>query len=219
MVNARKNSPQVHDLVRLTPSAIEGLSADAEAAEESWVASSLSQAPWAVVRRIRPSAHGRVPIGVRGPERRQRWAAEISESAISDAVTPLQARNLLATRSRLGAFRALQALIDAPIRVPWGVGGSLGFEIATGTKAVKESSDVDLIVYADTPVTDAELRELEMTAESVQELSGTRIDILVETPVGAVAFAELARAVGLLPKPTVMLRTPDGPELAKYPWS
>lgn len=217
MVTPRKNPPQVHDLVRLTSSAIEELSA--EAAEESWVASSLSQVPWAVVRRARPSAPSRIPIGVRGPERSQRWAAEVCESDICDIVTPAQARNFPATRSQLGAFRALQALVDAPISLPWGVGGSLGFETVTGAKAAKESSDVDLIVYADAPVTDKDLRELEMTTGSIQKFSGTRIDILVETPTGAVAFAELTRAIGLQPKPTVMLRTPDGPELAKYPWS
>ena len=45
-----------------------------------------------------------------------------------------------------------------------------------------------------------------------------RVDVLIETPFGAVAFAELRRAVGLNPRPAMVLRTPQGPRLVTDPW-
>ena len=33
-----------------------------------------------------------------------------------------------------------------------GIGGSLGFELSTGIPAVKETSDFDLLLYADSPI-------------------------------------------------------------------
>ncbi len=34
----------------------------------------------------------------------------------------------------------------------WGIGGSLGFELSTGIPAVKETSDFDLLLYANSPI-------------------------------------------------------------------
>lgn len=220
MVNRQAGTgPQVHDLVRLDTSAVARLREQAADAGQAWVSDALTTAPWAVIRRARPSDHASLAIGIRGRERHQRWAAEVETTTVTELVTVNEARRLPVRRPQFKAFQALAVLDDQGLPMTWGPGGSVGFELVTGAETVQESSDVDLILYAPVPLDDAAIKAVDTAARAAVEASGTRIDILAETPSGGVAFPELARSVGLIPKPTVMLRTSAGPELVNDPWS
>lgn len=220
MVNRQAGTgPRVHDLVRLNTDAVAQLSKQAAGADQAWVSEALATAPWAVIRRARPNDQASLAIGIRGKERHQRWAAEVEITAVTERVTVNEARGLPIHRPQLKAFQALTVLDDQGFPMIWGPGGSVGFELVTGAETVRESSDVDLILYAPLPLEDAAIKAVDTAARAAAEASGTRIDILVETPSGGVVFPELARSVGLIPKPTVMLRTSTGPELVNDPWS
>jgi phosphoribosyl-dephospho-CoA transferase len=69
--------PLPHDLVRLRPGHGAVIASDAP----SWVRASLARVPWAVVRNDR-AADGKLPVGIRGTTRDQRWAATAEPAAI-----------------------------------------------------------------------------------------------------------------------------------------
>lgn len=211
--------PGVHDLVRLAPPALLKLATEADEEGMDWVEESLNLAPWAVVRRARPSSSQRVSVGVRGAQRNQRWAAEVDMDDIMETIPVDATLAYPVRRSHLPAFQALTELRTTMPPLPWGPGGSVGFELTTGLESAHSGSDVDLIVYATQPLVEETILHLGDITRQAMESSGVHIDILVETPSGAVAFAELARTVGLPSIPTLMLRTSEGPALVHNPWS
>lgn len=213
------SGPWVHDLVELRPQTASGLSEQALQEGYPWVAETLTGTPWAVVRRVRATHSGRIAVGVRGMKRNQRWGAEIEVVDAVRLITPDEACRLSARRPQLAAFKALAALSNIGLPKPWGPGGSVGFELVTGTSSVHETSDLDVVVYADAPLDDATVAAIDAAASTATENSGTAIDVLVETPSGGVALVELVRAIGLVSAPAVMLRTPEGPQLVDDPWS
>jgi phosphoribosyl-dephospho-CoA transferase len=85
----------------------------------------------------------------------------------------------------------------------WGPTGSVGFELASGYASATAASDLDLALWSDRPPEVIEARPLASALASL----AVRTDLLVETPQGAVALAELARGGQL------MLRTGSGPRL------
>lgn len=219
-------SPAVHDLLRLHPSSAE------ESGDESgdawlppsvpaWARERIRDVPWVVVRRAAaPRAHPDEPVlavGVRGVARHERWAMEVPAD---HAVAFLRPEDLVhrlehLPPARVRAVPALTALVAArsiltDAGVVWGPGGSVGFELATGTATAGEHSDLDLIVRAPMPLSRARATELH---SALSALPG-RIDTLVEAPPGAVALDELAH--GSL---KLLLRTPTGPRLTSDPWT
>ena len=79
----RSEPASTHDLIRLRePTA---LTADAPA--PSWVEPALRRTPWVVVRRG-PVRDGRMPVGVRGLTRSQRFAAFVAVAEIADRLSP-----------------------------------------------------------------------------------------------------------------------------------
>ena len=177
-----------------------------------WVRESLERAPWVVVRRAGPR-DGWLPVGVRGPLRQQRFAAWLAGADVLACVTPegLARRRPWTDRSRAARLPALAALdqVGAILRAhrlgsSWGPAGSVGFELASGCPTVTEQSDLDLVVHVATPMAAAPAASL---LSALCKLA-VRADLLLETPRGAVALAEYARASG-----PVLLRTPDGPRL------
>jgi len=88
----------------------------------------------------------------------------------------------------------------------WGPTGSVGFEIATGRHTVTHESDLDVMIR----LRDINASLLQQLSALQAKLSSTavRIDCQVETPVGAVALAEVASS-----QPRVMVRTAAGPRL------
>jgi phosphoribosyl-dephospho-CoA transferase len=188
-----------------------------------WAAESLRRTPWVVIRRA-PMHGGLLPIGVRGESRQQRFAAWLTPDEVLEYVTP---QGLVSTRTWT---RAAAAYAERHCAIPalavrntlerilgenglaklWGPGGSVGFELATGKATVTASSDLDLVV---------EIAQSDLRASNFQALwSGltalpVRVDVLLETPRGAVALSEYAQVLEGPKHPSFVLRTPTGPRL------
>ncbi|MEI9974967.1 MAG: malonate decarboxylase holo-ACP synthase [Ignavibacteriota bacterium] len=167
-----------------------------------------------VVRRGAGSEPG-IPIGIRGAERNQRWAALCQPSWITRVVRPPELLQSVVPRARSQAVPALRALEILKSRwrdrrLVWGPGGSVGFELATGIPVTSQTSDLDIIVYADTPMTKDEAKLL---CDGASDLN-VDVDIRVETPRCGFSLREYARES---PAP-ILLRLPGQVRLGSDPW-
>jgi phosphoribosyl-dephospho-CoA transferase len=204
---------RVHDLLRLgSPGQLQW---DAE--PPAWAASSLERAPWVVVRRPASREHC-VAVGVRGGGRAHRAAAWLHPRHV---LSHVRAEDLAAA----GAWRSLPHAKAMPVFLAldraqdildghgfagqWGVGGSIGFELASGVPTASNASDLDLHIRAQDPVS----REVAKSLDRALASLAVRCDVLFETPRGAVALAEFAHANGRL-----RLRTAQGSRLVTDPW-
>jgi phosphoribosyl-dephospho-CoA transferase len=202
---------QTHDLLEIDAKQL--ISADATLPE--WVEEHLIATPFVVVRRG-PITSQRIPIGVRGAERNQRWAAFCHPAWVETIHTPPQllTRTIPTFRADAApALRALHLLKDRWMVLdhPWGPGGSVGFELATGRHVVKPESDLDIVIYAEGKITRDEARSLQARSMNL----AVAVDIRVETLACGFSLIEYARGgpAGIL------LRTPGGLELGDDPWS
>jgi phosphoribosyl-dephospho-CoA transferase len=202
-----------HDLIR----PLEPIALTADAPAPSWLGSALERAPWVVIRRG-PVCDGMIPVGARGSARHQRFAAFLSLAKIARRLSPEDlVVSLRATeQERRDAVPALAALTRvAPVLARrgwrWGPGGSVGFEIATGVPTATSSSDLDLILRQERRIEPGEAGDL--LAALTEAAAPARIDVLLETPRGGVALADLAAM-----RARVLVRTPDGPRLSVDPW-
>lgn len=188
----------VHDLLKLrSPGAIEAVDAP------DWVFASLEDAPWVVVRRG-SALQGRIPVGVRGATRAERFGTFLSVDAIAERLPPEDLRGRAPKRSHV-AFEAMSLLrpaIDAA-GLDWGPVGAAGFELATGRDTLTPDSDLDLVLRAEQP-SKSTLIAIAETASHAP----LRVDILVETPRGGVALTELLSGAT-----EALLRTGEGPRL------
>jgi phosphoribosyl-dephospho-CoA transferase len=91
----------------------------------------------------------------------------------------------------------------------WGPGGSVGFELASGVPAATPNSDLDIVLDAAASMARADAAALHAALSAL----AVRIDVLLETPNGAVALAEYASSAG-----AILLRSPQGARLARDPW-
>ncbi len=207
--------PKTHTLLRIRgPEALEG-------EVPTWVTESLQRAPWVVVRRA-PFLGGLIPVGIRGESRVQRFAGWVSPDAVLEAVDPqtLARRRswALADQARFAAIPALAALdaiekimAERGLGTLWGPAGSVGFELASGRATATVRSDLDLVVAIDGPGSP------EVTAGNPCALWAAladlpvRVDVLLETPYGAVALQEYARS--RTENGSFILRTTAGPRL------
>lgn len=181
-------APRPHDLLRLRR-------AEPPVDAPAWVPDALRVTPWVVVRRA-VADDGLVGVGVRGRERWQRYAWTAPVDAVVETVTPEMLAHATPTRD-LPVFRALRSVRPILDGVCWGPTGSVGFELATRTRAATATSDLDIVVRQPIP----NLYELLTTLD-------VRVDCQVETQWGAVALAELASGAD-----DVLVRTPTGPIL------
>jgi phosphoribosyl-dephospho-CoA transferase len=202
-----------HDLIRLR----EPVALTADWPAPSWVETALRQAPWVVVRRGYVG-EGMMPVGVRGLARHERFAALLPFAEIADWLSPedLTVGDHAIEPFRKDAIPALAALDRvAPLLVRrgdhWGPGGSVGFEIATGIATATASSDLDLILRQDRRLEPNEAAAL--LAALTKAAAPARIDVMLETPSGGVALADLAARPA-----QVLVRTPDGARLSADPW-
>jgi phosphoribosyl-dephospho-CoA transferase len=189
----------------------------AAATAPGWLAAALERAPWVVVRRA-PALDGRLPVGVRGRRRAERFAAWLDPGEARECVEPLE---LAARRSwriaprcaRVPALAALAAVESIMERCglgrSWGPVGSAGFELASGVPTATAASDLDLIVRLGSRPVAA------LAGKLLVELSRLAVhtDVLLETPLGAIALLEYAKA-----RPPFLMRTPAGPRLTPDPW-
>lgn len=183
----------------------------------AWVADALRRVPVVVVRRGRLVA-GLVPVGIRGPERHQRFAAHVHLDRVSgrDGPEDLVAAGVLPSPERVAAVPALAAYLRvreawAGITRPWGPVGSVGFELSTGHPTANASSDLDVILRAPERFPPVEGRALMAPVDRI----GTTIDVRVETGSGSFALREFCEQgpAGCLVKSAAGIR------LAVDPWS
>lgn len=172
-----------HDLLRLRdPMNIPSSAPD-------WVRASLARSEWVVVRRAK-TQFSRVAVGVRGPDRNQRWGTTVSVTEIIERVTPEQlAYRVDCQQPELPAMRALQILRQRLQTIPvrWGPTGSVGFELASGLSVIHCHSDVDIVVRFRRP---AQRRLLSRLHGETQNLPA-RVDAQLDFDFGAVALDEL----------------------------
>jgi len=180
----------------------------------AWLHEALLRAPWVVVRRA-PVENELIPVGVRGKNRSERFAAFAHAATVVQCVSPeelafCQAWRKAPRREELPALRILPKIHVAlqTLGLSWGPVGSVGFELATGFPAANCSSDLDLIIR----MNDVLVPRVAEKLVAVIEDAGTRVDVLVETAAGAIALAEYARS-----EPNLLLRTVNGPRLIERP--
>lgn len=176
-----------------------------------WAKESLKKAPFVVVRRSR-IMKDMVPIGIRGSERNERFAAFISYDNIAERITPNQLildwnRIKASIRKDVPALEVLPKIkqILEDFHVKWGPGGSVGFELVSGFSTVSLSSDLDVIMYLNSIT----VEKANKIMKDISELS-IRVDVQIETPNGAISLQEYAN--GLSP---ILIRTENGPYLVK----
>lgn len=196
---------QPHDL--LWGMSVAALPADAPA----WVVEVIGLGHPVVVRRARV-AEGFVAVGVRGRSRDQRYATVMKLTDISRKVRPEAlvdaVDNQIADWPALQALTQIRPMMDA-LGLPWGVAGSVGFELASGVPVLHQDSDLDLILRA------SEFFSRQQAVELVEALdgAGSRIDLQLQTPSGAVALREWARSAR-----EVLLKADDAARLVTNPW-
>jgi phosphoribosyl-dephospho-CoA transferase len=171
------------------------------------------QRPWVVVRRVRSSGE-LVPVGVRGSQRHERFAGFTRLSDVLESRRPDQLRWVLAENSRreLQAFRSLSYLQThlAGLDITWGPGGSVGYELASGTPTVHANSDLDLILFAPRKLALTEAQDL----WRLVSVAPGKIDALVETLCCGFSLQEFVSTSSR----QILLRTSDGRILGSNPW-
>jgi phosphoribosyl-dephospho-CoA transferase len=204
------HNPQVHDLLQIHRASLDS----GCAAEPSWVRHTLLDCPWVVVRRAQ-SAFALIAVGVRGDSRSERWAASCEKSLVSEMVRPEELRLRDRTSNgvrRTPALRALQEMSErwADLTLPWGPGGSVGYELASGRKVTTAASDLDLVIRAAEQIGVEEARFLLDRTVGFE----AKVDVRVETPVCGFALEEYVSASSA----KILLRYPDGARLGEDPW-
>lgn len=180
-----------------------------------WVESGWRSALPVVVRRDF-SEKGWIPVGIRGKRRHERLAAWTLPDHIRRSVTP----ESLIEKAKLmdspfftsGPVRALLQLASLEWPWTWGVTGSCAYALATGCTVMHDRSDLDLLIRCPHPVEEDRFSFL------VGKLGALpcRVDVQIETPVGAFALTEWLRngkKGGL-----VLLKKATGPVLTADPW-
>jgi len=205
-----------HTLLRIQDERCLIAQAQPPAKPPEWVAPALKRAPWVVVRR-KQATGTTLPVGVRGEQRHERWAAWLPKAAILERVTPQALAHQgawlnAARRERIAALNALDAVGEIMrahgLEGLWGPTGSVGFELASALPSAHAGSDLDLCVQLPGPPPVALARGLHGRLATL----AVRCDVLLETPSGAIALAEYAQQPG-----SFVVRTPDGPRLWHAP--
>lgn len=154
----------------------------------------------AVVRRMKV-ADGKVAIGFRGDNRSKRFAAITAISNIKRVIRPFDVLTKPFPATHAQSLTYIEEVLDS---FKWGIGGSVGFSMATGIRVCHENSDIDIILYCE------KLKELNQFAPILSQLQQCRhrIDVQVEVlGTGAVVLEDY------LEHPSFILRTATGPIL------
>ena len=214
------NAPyRPHDLLfARTPAAFQPAGTEMDWLDDGdWMA----RAPLVVRREA--AGRGRIPVGARGPMRRQRCAGYLATDALARCVTPERlaaavvkspALDLRMAADKLPCIAALLALAPRlqALGLEWGPAGGAGFWLASGLPVLRPDSDLDLLVRAPQPLAAAQVDAL----AALQAGAACRVDIQLDTGAGArgggFALNEFLRGG------RVMLKTAAGPVLVADPW-
>lgn len=177
-----------------------------------WVEEELRRTPSVVVRRGVEMELG-IPVGVRGTARNERWAAFCDPKFVKRVIAPPQLVGCAAPAFRMDAIPALRSLRIlegrwSTIPYPWGPGGSIGFELATGSQVATPASDLDIVLYVDGRMTTGEAADLCISAGDLP----AAVDIRGETPLCGFSLKEYAS------QGQTLLRTSTGVVLGDDPW-
>jgi phosphoribosyl-dephospho-CoA transferase len=213
MVISISHGHRPHDLLWLAdPAALVVQESLPRWATPAWLAVSP-----VVVRRSTVAAPIQVPVGLRGATRGERCAAHVSADQVMRSLTPEAIARHASTSavvrtSALPCLRTLAQIAGALDALPlaWGVTGSVGFTLASGFNVLRFDSDLDLVVRAPSM---ADANVLCAVAALLPDLEA-RVDVQVETPLGAFALEEWLRTGG-----SVLLKTNCGPVLVNDAWS
>jgi len=182
----------------------------------AWASSEwLRRAP--VVIRRENAGPGRLPVGLRGTTRSERFPAYLAPTAVRRRLGPedLAARRVWRDQAGFGEHAALAALaalapmLDATGLV-WGPTGSVGFALASGLPVLRPDSDLDLVLRAPDPLGSEQRKIVARLGARVT----CRLDVQIDTGRGAFAFAEWIAG-----HRRVLLKTDSGPLLTDDPWS
>ena len=210
MFHCEGHSVRTHDLLEIDANQL--ISSQSSAAK--WVEEALLKTPFVVVRRGLATGQ-EIPIGVRGTKRNQRWAAFCDPKLVEGILTPSQLLSRTIPTSRADAIPALRALNLLKDRwkdlvLPWGPGGSVGFELASGSHVANPESDLDIVIYAERRMTAEEAKSLCDRAMNLPAV----VDIRVETPVCSFSLREFASQGPA----AILLRAPGGIVLGTDQW-
>ena len=166
---------------------------------------------YATVRRA-VAEKGYVPVGLRGKERNQRFAFELPLEAIDAVIQPWSLIKKPSFReeeiAHYPAYQAYQQALKILQGVKWGVGGSLGFELATGHPTVKPTSDFDLLIYANEPA------ELPLAVIQQHIAYFQKVDTQVISLKGGFSLKEYLQN----PEKKLLMKTISGPILTDELW-
>lgn len=180
-----------------------------------WVIDSLEKTPLVIVRRG-VIVDNKVPVGVRGVKREQRFAGFILIDSAINIITPTSLVNnswkkLSEDRLELPAINALDKVTKILKDYNFGISGSVGFELASGQSTAKMSSDLDLILY----------ERLKMSHEEAFDLLhklnqfGVHADFQVVHGQKGFSLEEFVNSSS----DTILIKTANGPILSNDPWS
>ena len=174
-----------------------------------WVDDAIQRGDPVVVRRA-AAASGKLPVGIRGTQRHQRYAAEIAVHRIKHFVKPEQLChvNLEKFPHLSEPVQKLQMCMQA-FSWEWGYTGSMGFELATGHSTVTAQSDIDVLIRVPHYLSKSEAQCLWRMLEQTQ----LPLDIQLQTPFGGTALKEWVRSTG-----KVLLKCNNGAVLTDNPW-
>lgn len=193
---------KVHDIVKFE--SIEHLEKSIPIPD--WAIGSPASKNFAVVRRM-PIMDNKVPIGLRGDTREQRFGTFIDKNNILEVITPPSLVNRIENFNNKPYYAALKSMKEQfeKMDILWGPTGSVGFELATSIKVTKKSSDIDLCIYMKQIQ-----RELLMEIWRFLEGLNQRVDVQVEiASVGAFLLNDYVKHE----KSGFIVRTPYGPQL------
>jgi len=170
----------------------------------------LAQAP-VVLRREQMADARWLPVGLRGRQRSQRFAAYLRRDAVHRRLRPEELAGMPLPPGAPAALQDLRRVAPAldALGLPWGPTGGAGFQLASGLPVLHDGSDLDLLLRAPRPLDAGQLRAL----RAAIGLARGRVDLQVDTGRGGFLFSEWAGGAA-----RVLLRTADGPVLLRDPW-
>lgn len=154
---------------------------------------------------------GQVALGLRGASRSQRFAFSLPEEAILSVTHPNELVDRTILEPKKQCYQVVQLYAQAQkilVDHDWGVGGSLGFELATGIDTIHPKSDLDLVLYCE------QKADLPLDLVKRYPTFFDQVDLQVITKKGGFLLKEYLQ----YPDKKILLKTLAGPVLTYDLW-